>query len=100
MSDSVIFVRVQTTRDWRRSEVVSVYIVEQVNENVLTEYLQVQCCRRKVITGYMDGLQSKVDCNSIDGILYDYCNQAFRVQAADSSREEVKVKEDNGIVII
>jgi superfamily II DNA helicase RecQ len=40
VSDSVVFVRVQTTRGWRRSEVVSAYTVEQVDEDALTEYLQ------------------------------------------------------------
>ena len=77
VSDSVVFVGVQTTRGWRRSEVVSAYTVEQVDEDALTEYLQAQCCRRKVIAGYIDELRSEVDCSSIDGILCDYCTEAF-----------------------
>lgn len=77
VSDSVVFVGVQTTRGWRRSEVVSTYTVEQVDEDVLIEYLQAQCCRRKVITGYIDELRSEVDCSSIDGILCNYCTEAF-----------------------
>ena len=56
---------------------VSAYTVKQVDEDVLTEYLQAQCCRRKVITGYIDELRSEVDCSSIDGILCDYCTEAF-----------------------
>jgi len=57
--------------------VVSAYTVKQVDEDVLTEYLQAQCCRRKVIAGYIDELRSEVDCSSIDGILCNYCTEAF-----------------------
>jgi hypothetical protein len=100
VSDSIVFVGVQIIRGWRRSEVVSIYIVKQVDEDALTAYLQAQCCRREVIAGYIDGLQSEVDYNSIDGILYDYCSQVSQAQVADSSRGEVKAEEDSGVVVI
>ena len=81
---------------------VSAYTVEQVDEDALTEYLQAQYCQRKVITGYIDELRSEVDCSSIDGILCDYCTEAFQAQAADSGREEVEggTEEESGAVVI
>jgi superfamily II DNA helicase RecQ len=39
VSDSVVFVGVKTTRAWRRTEVVSAYMVEQVDEDALTAHL-------------------------------------------------------------
>jgi superfamily II DNA helicase RecQ len=92
VSDSVVFVGVQTTQAWRRFEVVSTYTVEQVDEDALTAYLQAQCCRRRVIGSYMDGLDNEVDCEAIDGILCDYCSIAF--QQSVPGQEETKVKEE------
>ena len=91
VSDSVVFVGVETTHAWRRPEVVSAYTVEQVDEDALTRYLQARCCRRKIIAEYMDGLD-KVDCAAIDGVPCDYClradGQAAPGPEGDEAEEE------------
>jgi superfamily II DNA helicase RecQ len=73
VSDSVVFVSAQNTYRWRRKEVVSAYSVEQVDEDALTEYIQAQCCRRRVIGRYIDGAGKEVNCEGIEGISCDYC---------------------------
>jgi superfamily II DNA helicase RecQ len=89
ISDSVVFVRVKTTRVWRRAEVVSAYTVEQVNKDALTAYLQARCCRRTVLASYIDGLSEAVDCEAINGISCDYCTQVSRCRFARGREREV-----------
>ena len=45
VSDSIIIIRVKITSGHYRKEVLSEYYIEQVNEEVMTEFLQVKECR-------------------------------------------------------
>jgi hypothetical protein len=73
VSDSIVIVRVQTTSGRRRKEVLSEYCVEQVDEDAMTEFLQVSGCRRQVMAKYFDGEMEGADCRSTDSILCDWC---------------------------
>jgi hypothetical protein len=78
VSDSIVVVRVKTTGGRRRKEILSEYCVEQVDEDAMTEFLQVEGCRRQVIAKYFDGEPEGVDCRSTDSILCDWCKVSLR----------------------
>jgi superfamily II DNA helicase RecQ len=71
VSDSIVIVRVKTTHGRRRSEVLSEYSVEKVDEDAMTEFIQSSGCRRVVLSRHFDG--SMADCHSVDGVLCDRC---------------------------
>jgi hypothetical protein len=71
--------------------VVSAYSVEQVDEDALTEYIQAQCCRRRVISRYIDGAGKEVDCKGIEGISCDYYEG---LQQSKVLGGEVRVKQE------
>jgi superfamily II DNA helicase RecQ len=71
VSDSIVVVRVKTTSGRRQKEVLSEYYVEQVNEEAMTEFLQVKGCRRQVIAKHFEGETEGVNYRSTDSVL---CN--------------------------
>ena len=72
VNDSIVIVRVKTTSGRRRKEVLSEYCIEQVDEEVITEFLQVKGCRRQVIAKYFDSETEGVDYRNTDSILYNW----------------------------
>jgi hypothetical protein len=78
VSDSIVIVRVKTTSGRRRKEILSEYCVEQIDEDAMTEFLQVKGCRRQVMAKYFDGETEGVDCRSTDSILCDWCKVSLR----------------------
>lgn len=78
VSDSIVVVRVKTTSGRRRKEVLSEYCVEHVDEEAMTEFLQVKGCRRQVMAKHFDGETEGVDCRSTDSILCDWCRVNVR----------------------
>ena len=98
MSDSIVVVRVKTTSGRRRKEVLNEYCVEQVDEEAMTEFLQVKGCRRQVKAKYFDGETEGIDCRSRDSILCDWCKVSLRrprtpgrayAEIRDACRDEV-----------
>lgn len=81
ISDSIIIVRVKNTSGRRRSEILSEYSVEQIDENAMTEFIQSTQCRRVVLGRYLD-VGEAVDCQSIDGVFCDQCKAQGRAQAS------------------
>jgi superfamily II DNA helicase RecQ len=71
VSDAIVVVRVKTTSGRRRKEILSEYCVKQVDEEAMTEFLQVKGCRRQIIAKYFNGETEGVDYRSTDSILYD-----------------------------
>jgi superfamily II DNA helicase RecQ len=61
VSDSVIIARVQHSSRHKR-EVISDYSVENVDGEAMVAFIQAQTCRRRVLTHYLDGESSGVDC--------------------------------------
>jgi superfamily II DNA helicase RecQ len=55
VSDSIVVVRVKTTSGRRRREVLSEYYVKHINEEAMTEFLQVKGYRRQVMAKHFNG---------------------------------------------
>jgi hypothetical protein len=79
ISESIIIVQVQNSNEWRgqrRRGVLSVYSVEEVDEEAMTAFILAKTCRRKVLSQYMDeGSQEGgvVDCIGTDSVYCDRC---------------------------
>jgi superfamily II DNA helicase RecQ len=73
LSDSVIITRVENSSGRRRSEIMSEYSVEQIDEDAMTEFIQSRGCRREVLGRYMDGVVEGASCRQIDGVFCDRC---------------------------
>ena len=57
ISESIIIVRVQSSHDWRglrRREILSAYLVEEVDEEAMTAFIKASTYQRKVLSQYMD----------------------------------------------
>lgn len=75
VSDSIIIVRAKTTSGRRRSEILSAYCVEDIDERAMTEFIQYSGCRRQVMAKYFDceSESTRVDCIATDSIMCDRC---------------------------
>ena len=80
ISDAIIIVRVKTTSGRRRSEILSEYSVEQIDEKAMTEFIQSSQCRRVILAQYMDIATGSDDCRSINGVFCDWCKANARVK--------------------
>lgn len=78
VSDSIIIVRVKTTGGRRRKEILSDYCVEQVDEDAMTEFIQVKGCRRQVMAKHFDGHDQGADCKSTQSVFCDWCKVSVR----------------------
>jgi superfamily II DNA helicase RecQ len=90
ISDSIIIVRVKNTSGRRRSEILSEYSVEQIDEDAMTEFIQSTQCRRVVLGSYLD-VGEAADCQGMDGVFCDRCKAQRRTQV----HKAVKVTAEN-----
>ena len=88
VSESVIFVRVQNSHDWRgqrRKEVLCAYSVEEADEEAMTAFILTSTCRRKVLSQYMDQASGEhsaaTDCISTDSVYCDRCKATNKPRA-------------------
>jgi superfamily II DNA helicase RecQ len=78
VSESVIITRVENSSGRRRSEIMSEYSVEQVDEDAMTEFIQSRGCRRQVLGRYMDGESDGSSCSQTDSVFCDRCKMKTR----------------------
>jgi hypothetical protein len=76
----------------------SEYSVEQIDEDAMTEFIQAQQCRRRVLSGYFDEVVDGSDCHSTDSVFCDWCKTTNRSgggqsQAATARRTSTKAEE-------
>ena len=53
VSNSIIIVKVQNSHDWRglrRKEILSAYLVKEVDKEAMTAFIKASTCRRKVLS--------------------------------------------------
>ena len=94
VSESVIITRVAHSSGRRRSEIMSEYSVEQIDEDAMTEFIQSQGCRRQVLGRYMDGEEGgSSSCSQMDGVFCDRCRTKSR-PGDRSQGHEIWVKEE------
>jgi len=92
VSESMIITRVEHSSGQRRSEIMSEYSVEQVDEDAMTEFIQSKSCRRQVLGRYMDGSAGD-SCHESDSMFCDRCRASSRAPTATAvgSQPEVEV---------
>jgi superfamily II DNA helicase RecQ len=73
VSDSIIIAQVQGSQGRKRKGIMSEYSVEQVDEEDMTEFMQVRMYRRRVLSRHLDGESDGVDCRSTDSVFCDWC---------------------------
>ncbi len=91
VSDSYIITRIKGPGDKntrQRARPVYDYLVEQVDEDALDEFLDTSSCRRAILAQYFDGAATQADCIWTDSILCDCCQKKIRAEQAVSLREE------------
>ena len=82
VSESVIITRVENSSGRRRSEIMSEYSVERIDEDAMTEFIQSKGCRRQVLGRHMDGERAEGSCSQTDSVYCDRCRTARRPGAA------------------
>lgn len=102
VSESIIITRVENSHGRRRSEIMSEYSVEQIDEDAMTEFIQGQGCRRQVLGRHMDGDQDGSSCSQTDSVFCDRCRMGSRARGPihEESREEpgIKVVEESDAI--
>lgn len=94
VSESMIITRVEQSSGHRRSEVMSEYSVEQVDEDAMTEFIQSTECRRRVLGRHMDrGVGVESSCSISDSVYCDRCRMSSRV-STDTALDIVPIKEE------
>jgi len=73
ISQSIIVIRVKSTKPYKRSGIVSEYSTEQIDEEAMTEFVQSKECRRNVLGRYFDG-EVLGDCREMDWVQCDICS--------------------------
>jgi superfamily II DNA helicase RecQ len=86
VSESIIITRVENSSGRRRSEIMSEYSVEQIDEDAMTEFIQGKGCRRQVLSRHMDGDQDGSSCSQTDSVFCDRCRMSSK--ARGPKREE------------
>jgi hypothetical protein len=99
VSESIIITRVENSSGRRRSEIMSEYSVEQIDEDAMTEFIQSTRCRRQVLSRYMDGEPDGGSCSQTDSIFCDRCRMRSRTrgpiqEASGEEQEPVTTKEE------
>ena len=95
ISESIIITRVANSHAHKRSGIMSEYLVEQVDEDAMTEYIQARTCRRVVLGRYFDradndddngSSSSSMDCHSTDSVFCDWCKSRSKSRRVYSNQ--------------
>jgi superfamily II DNA helicase RecQ len=99
VSESIIITRVENSSGRRRSEIMSEYSVEQIDEDAMTEFIQGNGCRRQVLGRHMDGDRDGGSCSQTDSVFCDRCRMSSRarghVQEGLREEQEQATTEEN-----
>ena len=70
------------------------YLVEDVDEKAMTEFIQAWTCRRKVLSRHFDGESEGVDCHSTDRVFCDRCKGVSRKISRKGGCEVIEAEQD------
>src|SRR5436853_7925796 len=95
VSESIIIVGMHGMRS--RTERLSAYSVEAIDEEAMTAFIQARTCRWKVLSKYLDGSGSGSDCISTYSIYSDRCkttNGRRPEQQAEDIAQQLRVRQE------